>query len=81
MKKRIDCKNSVDYLKTRAIATKLDENGYCQIHWDDCVLKDQTITKRCEVLEYLYPEESIKILQNYADEHLNGKDDGLEIAV
>jgi len=69
----IDCTKAEDYLKTRAIATKIDKNGSCHIHCDECILKGQELTDRCEVLEYLHPKEAIKIMQGYADEHLNSK--------
>lgn len=69
----VDCTKTVDYLTTRALATNLDENGYCRIHCDDCILKNQTITKRCEVLEYLHPDDAIRIMQAYADEQLNAE--------
>lgn len=62
-----DCTKTIDYLKTRAEMTQLDENGFCRIHCDDCALANQIFTKRCEVLEYLYPHEAIKIIQRYAD--------------
>ena len=70
---RIDCTKAEDYLRTRAIATKIDKNSYCHIHCDDCILKKQEITEHCEVLEYLHPEIAIKLMQEYADEHLNSK--------
>ena len=76
---KIDCNNTVDYLKTRAAATKINKDGYYQTHCDDCVLKNQMITKRCEVLEYLYPEKAIEILQDYADRHLNHDDIFLDV--
>lgn len=70
---RIDCTKTEDYLTTRAIATQLDENGYCRIHCDDCILKGEKLKDRCEVIEYLHPETAIKLMQAYADEHLNSK--------
>ena len=70
---KIDCTKTEDYLTTRAIATKIDKNGFCHIHCDECILKKQEITKHCEVLEYLHPEIAIKLMQEYADEHLNAK--------
>lgn len=70
---KIDCTKAEDYLTTRAIATQLDENGYCRIHCDECIIKRSELTCRCEVVEYLYPEIAIKLMQEYADEHLNAK--------
>ncbi len=70
---KIDCTKTEDYLTTRAIATQIDENGFCHIHCDDCILKKQEITTHCEVVEYLHPEIAIKLMQQYADEHLNAK--------
>ena len=71
MSRFFDCQKTSDYLVVRAKATQLDDNGFCHIHCDECILKQPEITSKCEVLEYHFPEEAIKILQAYADEHLN----------
>lgn len=70
---KIDCTKTEDYLTTRAIATKIDENGFCHIHCDECILKKQETSKHCEVIEYLHPDIAIKLMQQYADEYLNAK--------
>ena len=65
--KKLDCAQSIDYLKARAMMTKLDENGYCQIHCHECPLRNQTVTDHCETFEYLHPEKAVKLMQDYAD--------------
>jgi len=74
MSHKIDCTNTMDYLKTRAKATRISEDGCCRIHCNDCPLMKQKITNKCEVLEYLHPKETIKLLQDYADEDIYYED-------
>lgn len=67
--KKIDCTKAKDYLRVRAAATKIDENGFCRIHCDDCILKNQDVSDHCETVEYLHPDIAIELMQKFADEH------------
>lgn len=67
--KKIDCAKAKDYLRVRAAATKIDENGFCRIHCDDCILKNQDVSDHCETVEYLHPDIAIELMQKFADEH------------
>lgn len=69
----IDCTKTENYLLEKARMTKRTKDGLCKIKCSNCPLSNKNNGSKdmmsCESFETLYPEEAIKIIQRWSDEH------------
>lgn len=66
---KIDCSNTLNYLKEKNRMTKVNNKGFCTIYCSDCSLShfNNGTTYDCIFLEKLFPEKALNIVQNWSD--------------
>ena len=67
----IDCTKTTNYLNEKLRITKIAKNGVCKTKCSNCPLwiDNNGEGLSCTSFETLYPEEAIKIIQRWSDEH------------
>lgn len=67
----IDCSKTENYFAEKQRMTKPQKNGMCKLDCEDCPLSfmNNGTNIECPYFETLYPQEAIKIVQKWSDEH------------
>ena len=70
-KKMIDCNIAKNYFLEKKRMTKRAKNGRCKLGCSNCPLSGTNNNKGllCTDFEVLYPEEAVKAVQRWSDEH------------
>lgn len=66
---KIDCNNTINYLKEKNRMTKVNKKGLCTIYCSDCLLShfNNGTSYDCAFFEKLCPEKALSIVQNWSN--------------